>query len=117
MENDIEINLYRDWINTVKEIFQGSGHPMPESISDHEAAFAYFSQTAQSEEEAEQLADANEERLALLQQTIIDHFETVIVPDIRSKTNYSGNRFAFKWLYNKGEHIVEEHSSYRIPLS
>lgn len=117
MANDIEINLYKDWINTVKEIFQGSGHPLPESISDREAAVAYFSQTAQSEEEAEQQADANEERLASLQQTIIDHFETVIVPDIRSRTNYAGDRFAFKWLYNKGEHIVEEHSSYRIPLS
>lgn len=116
MTNNIEINLYRDWIDTVKEIFRGSGHPLPELISDREAAFAYFSQTAQSEEEAELQLEANEARLVSLQQTIVDHFETVILPDIRSRTHYTGDSFAFKWLYNKGEHVVEQHSSYRIPL-
>ncbi|OBZ16557.1 MULTISPECIES: hypothetical protein [Bacillales] len=116
MKNEIEINLYKDWIDTVKEVFRGSGHPLPDSISDREAAFAYFSQTAQSDEEAEQRLEANEERLSSMEQIILEHFETVIAPDIRSKTGYTGDRFTFQWLYNQGEHVVEKHSSYRIPL-
>ena len=116
LENEIEIDLYKDWIDTVKEVFRGSGHPLPDTISDWEAAFAYFSQTAQTDEEAEQKLEANEERLTRMQQIILDHFEDVILPDIRRRTGYSGSRFVFKWLYNKGEHVIEQHSSYRIPL-
>ncbi|WP_223285166.1 hypothetical protein [Paenibacillus sp. PL91] len=116
MKNEIEMDLYKDWIDTVKEVFRGSGHPLPDLVSDRDAAFAYFAQTAQSDEEAEQQLEANEERLSSMQQIILDHFETVILPDIRSKTGYTGDRFKFQWLYNKGEHVVEQHSSYRIPL-
>lgn len=114
--NDIEIDLYKDWLNTVKEIFRGSGHPLPETISNRDAALAYFMQTAETEEKAEQMLMANEERLISLQQVILDNFQVVILPDIRSKTTYLGDQFAFKWVYNKGEHIIEQHSSYRIPL-
>lgn len=114
--NDIKIDLYRDWLNTVKEIFRGSGYPLSETISDRDAALAYFLQTAQTEEEAKQMLKANEERLISLQQVILDNFQAIILPDIRSKTTYLDDRFAFKWVYNKGEHIIEQHSSYRIPL-
>lgn len=114
--NDIQIDLYRDWIDTVKVIFRGSGQPLTDNISDAEAALAYFMETAASEEEAMQQRDANEKRLYTLQNVILDNFETVIISDIRSRTGYSGNKFIFKWVYNKGEHIIEQHSAYRIPL-
>ncbi|MDQ8737322.1 hypothetical protein [Paenibacillus sp. LHD-38] len=114
--NGMEINLYQDWIDTVKEIFRGSGVPFHEGISDSEVALAYFMQTAQSTEEAETLQEQNRERLDSLQQIILENFQTVILPDIRARTNYLGDDFVFKWVYNKGEHIVEQHSSYRIPL-
>jgi hypothetical protein len=113
---DIQMDLYRDWLNTVKEIFRGSGHPLSEHIDDKETALTYFMQTAKTELEAEQLRTSNEERLLGLQKVIADNFEAVILPDIRSRTGYLGDRFSFKWVYKKGEHIVEEHSLYRIPL-
>ncbi|MBD2872515.1 hypothetical protein [Paenibacillus arenilitoris] len=113
---NITIALYRDWIDTVKEVFRGSGRPLPVQISDGDAALAYFLQTAASEDEAGRLRDENEERLARYERIILDNFETVILPDIRSRTGYEGDRFSFKWVYNMGEHIIEEHSSYRIPL-
>jgi hypothetical protein len=116
VKNGIEINLYKDWIDTVKEIFRGSGHPFPEGVSDREADLAYFMQTAQSAGEAESQLEQNKERLDSLQQIILENFQAVILPDIRSKTSYSGDDFVFKWVYNKGEHIVEQLSSYRIPL-
>lgn len=116
MVNGIEINLYKDWIDTVKEVFRGSGHPLSDTISDRDAAFAYFSQGSATDEAAEQQLEANAERLYSLQQLILDHFEAVILPDIRSRTGYAGDRFIFKWRYNKGEHVIEQLSSYRIPL-
>lgn len=113
---EIQMDLYSDWLNTVKEIFRGSGHPLPEHSSDKEAAITYFKQTAKTELEAEQQCASNEERLLGLQKVIADNFEAVILQDIRSRTGYKGDQFSFKWVYNKGEHIIEEHSSYRIPL-
>lgn len=114
--SDIQMDLYSDWLNTVKEIFRGSGHPLPEHIGDNETALAYFMQTAETELEAEQQCASNKERILGLQKVIADNFEAVILPDIRSRTGYLGDQFSFKWVYNKGEHIIEEHSSYRIPL-
>jgi hypothetical protein len=112
----ITIDLYKDWTNTVKEVFRGTGHPLPEELSDQEVGSAYFRQTAQTDEEALLQQQSNEERLRGLQQTIVDNFEAVILPDIKARTGYQDNIFTFKWVYNNGEHIVEEHSSYRIPL-
>ncbi|OMF37090.1 hypothetical protein BK133_07740 [Paenibacillus sp. FSL H8-0548] len=114
--NELQIDLYQDWINTVKEVFSGSGSPLPETVTDKEAALAYFLQTAESSEDAEQQLEANKERLLTAQQIILDHFETAILPDIRSRTSYTGDSFTFKWVYNQGEHVVEQHSMYRIPL-
>ncbi|MCM3628850.1 hypothetical protein M3194_16015 [Paenibacillus glycanilyticus] len=114
--HDITIDLYRNWIDTVKEVFRGSGNPLPGDLSDTEVAIRYFRQTAPSDEEAAAQQQQNEERLRGLQQTIMDNFETVILPDIRNRTRYKGDRFCFQWVYNNGEHIIEEYSSYRIPL-
>lgn len=114
--SDIQMDMYSDWLNTVKEIFRGSGHPLPEHIGDNQTALAYFMQTAETELEAEQQCASNKERILGLQKVIADNFEAVILPDIRSRTGYLGDRFSFKWVYNKGEHIIEEYSSYRIPL-
>ncbi|MGO4545660.1 hypothetical protein AB4Z29_12735 [Paenibacillus sp. 2TAB23] len=116
MVSEIEVNLYNDWIETVKEIFRGSPHALPENIRGLDIAVAYFLQTAQSDEEAEVLAEQNKERFILMEKAIRDNFESVILPDIRSRTGYAGETFAFKWVYNQGEHIVEVHSEYRIPL-
>lgn len=114
--NDIQISLYKDWIDTVKFIFKGSGRPLDNNISDKDASLAYFRGTASSEEEAMQQSEANEERLASIERIILDNLENVIIPDIRKRTSYTGDQFIFKWVYNMGEHVIEEHSSYRIPL-
>lgn len=114
--NVMKIDLYTDWLDTVKEIFRGSGYPLPEEMDDRDVAMSYFLQTAQSEADAALQLEANQERLATVQKLIGDHFETVILPDIRSRTAYTGDRFVFKWVYNQGEHVVEQHSMYRIPL-
>ncbi|ACS99949.1 hypothetical protein [Paenibacillus sp. JDR-2] len=113
---DITIDLYRNWIDTVKEVFRGSGNPIPGNASDSEVAILYFRQTVQSDEEAAAQQHANEERLQGMQQAIMNNFESVILPDIRKRTRYEGNRFCFQWVYNNGEHIIEEYSSYRIPV-
>lgn len=113
---DIAIDLYKDWNDTVREIFRGSGYPLPDELSGEELGVAYFMQTAETEEEAERLRAANEDRMKTMQRTILEHFDTVILPDICSRTDYKDNRFSFKWVYKNGEHIIEEHSSYRIPL-
>jgi len=110
------MDLYRDWNETVKEIFRGSGYPLPDDMDEKTIGVVYFMQTAQKEEEAEQMRAANEERIRGLQTTITEHFEAVILPDIRSRTGYEGEEFSFKWIYQNGEHIIEEHSSYRIPI-
>ncbi|GLX67649.1 hypothetical protein [Paenibacillus glycanilyticus] len=113
---DITIDLHRNWIDTVKEVFRGSGQPLPEDLSDAEVAVIYYKQTAESEGEAVTQQKLNEDRLHGMQQTILDNFESVILPDIRKRTRYEGNRFCFQWVYNNGEHITEEYSSYRIPV-
>ncbi|MFC4776047.1 hypothetical protein ACFO9Q_04540 [Paenibacillus sp. GCM10023252] len=117
MTTNIAIHLYQDWLRTVREIFQGSGHPLPEDLTDEQIGLAYYLQTASSEEEARALQQANQDRLHHLQQTLLDNFEGVVLPDIRSRTDYEGDQFSFKWVYlPQGEHLIEEHSAYRIPL-
>ncbi|MFX3635080.1 MAG: hypothetical protein ACE3L7_19080 [Candidatus Pristimantibacillus sp.] len=113
---EITMDLLRDWNETVKEVFRGSGVPLRDDMSDEEIGISYFMQTASTEEEALRMHKSNEERIRGLQQTITGNFEAVILPDIRSRTRYEGNQFSFQWVYNNGEHIVEEYSSYRIPL-
>ncbi|QHW31355.1 hypothetical protein GZH47_11200 [Paenibacillus rhizovicinus] len=116
MNHEITMHLYEDWLDTVKEIFKGSGHPLPNDLTPDQVALAYFLQTAPSKEEALRQREANEERLNDIQQKLLDNFEAVVLPDLRSRTGYAGETFAFKWVYNQGEHIIEERSSYRIPL-
>lgn len=116
MGYEIEIDLMKDWMDTVREIFRGSGYPLPPELSDREIGVAYFMQTAGSEEEAVRKHEENEARLTGMQATIRDHFESVILPDIRKRTGYEGDSFSFKWVFMQGEHIIEEKSSYRIPL-
>ena len=60
MDHTITIHLYEDWLETVKEIFRGSGHPLPQDLSPDQVALAYFLQTATSQEEALQQREANE---------------------------------------------------------
>lgn len=112
----VTIDLYRDWLNTVKEVFRGSGHPLDDSLSDEEVAFAYYRQTASSDEDADRQSSDNEQRLKTIQQTILDRLDDVIAPDIKLRTGYEENRYHFQWVFNQGEHIVENCSSYRIPL-
>lgn len=116
MDYNITIRLYQDWLDTVKEVFRGAGHPLPEGMNEREIAVAYYGQTAPSEQEAEQMSVANEERLRDMEQTLLDNFESVVLPDIRKRTGYTGDRFTFRWIYQQGEHIIEEYSEYRIPL-
>ncbi|MNG15818.1 hypothetical protein D3C84_996700 [compost metagenome] len=113
---EVSINLYKDWLDTVKEVFRGSGMLETLTLPDDEIALAYFLQTASDEAEAEQQRIANEERLNTIEQTIRTHLGDVIVPDIRKRTGYEGHTFEFNWVFNQGEHIVEHRSSYRIPL-
>lgn len=113
---EIDIHLYQDWLGTVRQIFVGSGQPLPAEASDKQVGLAYYIQNASDLEEAEQLRAANEERLQQMEQTIRDNLERVIVPDIRQRTGYEGHQFCFRWVYSQGEHIVEEHSQYRISL-
>lgn len=117
MGNEIIINLYDDWLETVKQVFRGAGHPLPDDLTPDQVALAYFLQTAASNEEALRQRDENEARLNDMQQKLVDHFETIVLPDLRARTGYEGHEFVFKWVYGQGgEHIVEERSSYRIPL-
>jgi hypothetical protein len=110
------MDLYRDWLNIVQEVFKGSGSPLPDDLTDEEVAIAYFLQTAPSEQAAGQLAESNEQRLRSMQQTILDRLDDVIAPDIKKRTGYEGTQFHFQWVYQQGEHIVENRSQYRIPL-
>ncbi|WP_010273170.1 hypothetical protein [Paenibacillus senegalensis] len=113
---EIEMDLYKDWLNTVREIFRGSDIPLPEHWDDAQIGKAYYMQTSSSEQMAEERRDANEARIRHLQQTLLENMEQIVLPDIRSRTGYSGNRLRFRWVYAQGEHIVEEYSQYRIPL-
>ncbi|WP_219835474.1 hypothetical protein [Paenibacillus sp. R14(2021)] len=116
MANDITIHLYEDWLETVKEVFRGSGQPLPADLTPDQVGLAYFLQTAPSKEAAKEQRDANELRLTEIQEALLTNFEAVVLPDLRRRTSYEGSQFAFKWVYNQGEHIIEAHSSYRIPL-
>jgi hypothetical protein len=100
----------------VKEIFRGSGFPFEPGTPDSIVARTYFRQTSDSDEEAVRQAYGNEKRLKELQKKLMDNLETVIVPDIRLRTDYRGDRFEFQWVYNQGEHLIEKNSRYRIPL-
>ncbi|NBD25757.1 hypothetical protein [Paenibacillus glycinis] len=117
MNHEITVNLYGDWLETVKQVFRGSGQPLPDDLTPDQVALAYFLQTAPSKEEALRQRDTNEARLTDMQQKLLDNFEAIVLPDLRSRTGYEGNAFVFRWIYGQGgEHIVEERSSYRIPL-
>ena len=114
---EINIHLYQDWLDAVKQIFLGSGAPLPASLSDEEIGLAYYIQTSSSEQEAEERRSANEQRIKQLQQTLLDNLESMIIPDIVSKTSYSGQQLHFRWVFAQGgEHIIEEYSEYRISL-
>jgi len=113
--HEIQIDLYQDWLRTVRDIFRGSGQPLPDEMPDDEVALQYFLQTAPYEEARFQ-RDVNVERFRFIQQTIQHNMETMIIPDIRARTGYTGHTFSFHWVYSEGEHIVETYSEYRIPL-
>ncbi|QAY65968.1 hypothetical protein [Paenibacillus protaetiae] len=116
MSYTIHMNLQEDWQETVKEVFRGSGYPLDDNMDMNEIGIAYFMLTAETKEQAEQLYESNASRLQQLEQTIREHFESVILPDIRKRTGYEGNEFSFKWAYMDGENIIEERSEYRIPI-
>ena len=90
MNHEITINLYADWLETVKQVFRGSGQPLPEDLTPDQVALAYFLQTAPSKEEALRQRDANEARLTDMQQKLLDNFEAVVLPDLRGRTGYEG---------------------------
>jgi hypothetical protein len=114
--SEIKMNLYEDWIETVKEIFRGSGFPFEPGTPHEVIGQTYYRQSADTDEEAARLNAENERRLREMERTIRDHFASVIEPDIRKRTGYKGDRFEFKWVYMQGENIVELNSEYRIPL-
>ncbi|MBD2847708.1 hypothetical protein IDH44_21155 [Paenibacillus sp. IB182496] len=114
---EVEIDLYRDWLATAREVVLASGAAVP-GEQEHEAlSRAYYALSSADEAQAIVRAQANAARVAKLQQTLLDNLETVILPDIRSRTGYAGDRLRFRWVYaQEEEHIVEELSEYRIPL-
>lgn len=114
--NKITIHLYQDWVDTAREVFRGSGHPLESHLDDAEIAYQYYRLQTDTEEDARLMAEENKQRLNHLEQTVLEHLDTVIIPDIRQRTGYSGEQFIFRWIYAQGEHIVEECSEYRIPL-
>ncbi|MFS0726069.1 hypothetical protein [Paenibacillus sp. 1P07SE] len=116
MAYEVTIDLYRDWVDTAREVFRGSGHPLEPHLTDDEIAYQYYRLQTETEEEAETMSRQNRERIEGLQQTIMEHLESAIIPDIRARTGYQGDQFIFRWVYASGEHIIEEHSEYRIPL-
>src|SRR5699024_6273800 len=99
----------------VRTMFQEAGQQLPDDLSDDEIAMRYFLQSSRSDE-ALAKKEQQVRRLQELQQTILEHLEDVIIPDIRKRTGYEGEEFVFKWVYYEGEHIIEECSEYRIPL-
>ncbi|MGG1313295.1 MULTISPECIES: hypothetical protein [Cohnella] len=113
---NVTIDLYQDWLRTVREVFRGSGAPLPNEMTDEEVGRAYYLQTSESEEQAEERRAANERRFSEMQRILLENLETVIVPDIRKRTGYEGERFHFRWVYMQGENIIEEFSEYWIPL-
>lgn len=112
---EIAIDLVTDWVNTVKEVLNGSGYTLEEGLSNEEIAVHYFLHS-QSDDVAQALAMDTLRKLREMEEIIIGHMDSTIVPDIRSRTKYQGNAFHFSWVYNEGEHIIELNSEYRIPL-
>lgn len=115
MKYDISIDLYADWIKTVRDLFRMNGQELPDDISHEEVSLRYFLQNSKAEQ-AEEASRDNKQRFEDLQQKLLDHMESVIVPDIRKRTGYQGDSFQFHWVYYEGEHIIEQCSEYRIPL-
>lgn len=113
---DIEMNLIADWVSIVKEVFRGSGIVLEDGLTEQDIAEIYFLQSL-PEQEALPLAAETLRRLSEMEETILNNMDNLIVPDIRSRTGYEGNRFHFSWAYDQGEHIVETYSEYRIPLN
>lgn len=116
MLSEIKMDLYADWIDTVKQIFRGSGHPFEPGTPIDVIGQTYYRQTSDTDEEAVARHAANVERLQELERKIRDNMDGVIAPDIRKRTGYEGDRFEFKWIYLQGEKIVELNSEYMIPL-
>jgi len=113
---NIEMDLVADWVSIVREVFRGGGIVLEDGLTTEDIAEIYFLQTL-PEEEAVPLAHETLKRLKEMEQIIIANMDTVIVPDIRNRTGYEGNEFHFSWVFDQGEHIVETHSEYRIPLT
>ncbi|MFD0590109.1 hypothetical protein ACFQZE_19180 [Paenibacillus sp. GCM10027627] len=112
---EITIDLVTDWTNTAKEVLRGSGYVVEDGATSEEVALQYFLHS-QPEEQALALASETIRRLKEMEEIVISHMSSTIVPDIQSRTNYQGNSFHFSWVYDQGEHIVELNSEYRIPL-
>ena len=113
---EIEMDLVADWISIVKEVFRGGGIVLEDGLTVEDIAQIYFMQSL-PDEEAIALAHETLQKLQDMEQVIQAHLETTIVPDIRQRTSYEGNTFHFSWVFDQGEHIVETHSEYRIPLA
>ncbi|RUS47168.1 hypothetical protein [Cohnella sp. AR92] len=114
---EVSIDLYKDWLDTVREIYRGSGMPFAPDAPAELIGTTYFLSTAANEEEANRMRIENENWLRELESRILNNLDAVIIPDIRSRTGYQGEQFRFKWIYQQGEHIVEECSNYRISLN
>lgn len=112
---EITMDLTSDWIKTVKEVLRGAGYEMEEGLPAGEIAEHYF-RLSLPDDEAAGLAAETLRRLKEMESIIIEHMNSTIVPDIRQRTKYEGDKFHFSWVYNEGEHIVELHSEYRIPI-
>lgn len=112
---EITMNLVDDWVNTVKEVLRGAGYDLEEGLPTDEIALRYFLHS-QPEDVARSLAADTVGKLKEMEEIIISHMDSTIVPDIRTRTKYEGNAFHFCWVYNQGEHIIELNSEYRIPL-
>lgn len=112
---EITMDLASDWVKTAKEVLNGTGCRLEDGLSDKEIALRYFLHS-QPEDIARTLAADTLHKLSEMEEIIISHMDSTIVPDIRSRTKYQGNTFHFSWVYQEGEHIIELHSEYRIPL-
>lgn len=112
---EITMDLTSDWIKTVKEVLRGSGYTVEDDSSHEDIALRYFLHS-QPQDAAQKLAADTLGKLKEMEEIIISHMDSTIVPDIRSRTRYEGDAFHFCWVYNEGEHIIELNSEYRIPL-
>ncbi|WP_166237761.1 hypothetical protein [Paenibacillus turpanensis] len=111
----VEIDLVKDWIAFLSRTLAEAGHPIAGDLLVEQVPIRFYG-LQHPQPEAERLADEAMKRLQLLQQTILDNLNSVIVPDLRARTGYDGDELLFRWVYQDGEHIVEEKSQYRIPL-